>query len=221
MKNTIPGTFIEKEIKKEMDSNPKSLAHFIWIGEQSMPLTYQKCFESFCKLHPYWRIKVWTLRDIEPFIQKSKYDFNKFGSFINRYNFIKYHILAEQGGWFVDMDIEWKKPIDQIYTDKLKNKPFPDLFIPVRSLPGQTIPDIKSNDDMLMFAKPGILNDLLEFINIREDIDISKKYEPYGPVSLSTWLHQSKYSREYLYETEIQNNGYYCNHLNGQSWRFY
>ena len=198
----------------------RNLAHFIWIGDDGLPALYQGCINTFSRIHPYWKIKIWNKNDVDQIIRESKYDFNKYKSFINRYNFIKYHILAKEGGWFVDLDIEWKKPIDQIYTDKLKNKTFPDLFVPVRSRPMEKVPDIKSNDDMLIYTRQGIFYELLEFINTREDIDESKKYEPYGPLSLSRWLHKSNYTREYLYETEIQQNGYYCNHLNKGSWIF-
>lgn len=197
----------------------KSLAHFIWIGEQGLPSLYQQCLNSFATLHPYWKIKLWTTKDVESIIQNSKYDFNKHTSFINRYNFIKYHILAQEGGWFVDLDIQWKRPIDQIYSDKLKNKPFPDLFVPVRSRKNYLI-NVQSNDDMLIYSEKGIFYDLLEYINKRDDVDLTKKYEPFGPVSLSKWLHSSEYSREYLFESEIQENGYYCNHLNNRGWEF-
>ena len=199
----------------------KILAHFIWISEEAPPPLYQQCLNLFTRLHPYWKIKIWNKKDANKIIAESKYDFNRYQSFINRYNFIKYHILAKEGGWFVDMDIQWKLPIDLIYTDKLKNKPFPDLFVPVRSIPGVKSINTKSNDDMLIYSRPGVFYELLEFINNRDDIDESKKYEPYGPVSLSQWLHSTNYTREYLYESEIQLDGYYCNHLNGQSWRFY
>jgi|GEM_PF-4292113 len=198
----------------------RNLAHFIWIGDDGLPALYQTCISTFSRLHPYWKIKIWNKNDVDQIIRESKYNFNKYKSFINRYNFIKYHILAKEGGWFVDLDIEWKKPIDQIYTDKLKNKPFPDLFVPVRSLPMGKVDNVRFNDDMLIYSRQGIFYELLEFINTREDIDESKKYEPYGPLSLSRWLDTSSFTREYLYETEIQQNGYYCNHLNKRSWIF-
>ena len=201
-------------------SSVTELAHFIWISDHPPPPVYQQCFNSFTRLHPYWKIKLWLNKDVDKIISESKYDFNKYTSFINRYNFIKYHILAKEGGWFVDMDIQWKLPIDQIYTDKLKNKSFPELFIPVRSRPREIKVDLKSNDDMLIYAQKGIFHEVLDFIDKRKDIDNTKKYEPYGPVSLSMWLHSTKYTREYLFENEIQENGYYCNHLNGRSWSF-
>ena len=198
----------------------RSLAHFIWIGEGGLPRFYQDCLTSFSNKHRGWKIKLWTEKDTRKIIANSKFDFNKYPSFINRYNFIKYHILAQEGGWFIDLDIVWKKSIDQIYTDKIKTNTFPDLFIPVRRFPRQKEIDLKMNDDMLMYAKKGVFKELLEYINLREDIDLSKPYEPYGPVSLSSWVYRSSYSRVYLFEEEIQENGYYCEHKNKQSWKF-
>ena len=198
----------------------KTLAHFIWIGNSSIPSTYMEYLNSFYKFHPNWTINIWNLKDVDSIISKSKFDFNKYTSFINRYNFIKYHILAEYGGWYIDLDILWKKSIDQIYTDKIKNKPFPDLFIPVRSYPRQKQVDIKTNDDMLIYSRQGLFYELLEFIDKRTDLDLSKKYEPYGPISLSKWVHSTDYSRVYLYESEIQQNGYYCHHIGNTGWKF-
>ena len=197
----------------------RNLAHFIWVGEAGLPTLYQNCINSFQKKHPFWRIKLWLLKDVQTIIENSKYDFNKYDSFINRYNFIKYHVLAQEGGWFVDLDIEWKKSIDQIYTDKIKDF-FPDLFVPVRQHPRQKEIILKQNDDMLIYAKKGIFYDFLEFIDNRQDIDTTLKYEPYGPISLSRWLHFTDLKRIYLFEEEIQENGYYCDHKNKKSWNF-
>jgi len=198
----------------------KVLAHFIWIGETGLPPFYQKCINSFYQKHPLWNIKLWTVKDADKIIQNSKYDFFKYNTFINRYNFIKYHILAQEGGWFVDLDITWKRSIDQIYTDKLSNRKFPDMFVPVRSHPRQKQTNLKQNDDMLIYARKGIFYDLLEFINNRDDVDDLKKYDPYGPLSLSRWVHSTTLDTVYLYEEEIQQNGHYCSHNNNQSWIF-
>jgi len=200
----------------------KTLAHFIWIGEAGMPPLYQSCLNSFVKRHPYWTVKVWLQKDVNEVIARSPYRdlFDKYTSFINRYNFVKYHILAEEGGWFVDLDIEWKLPIDHIYTDALRERAFPKMFVPVRQFPFMPV-NQKMNDDMLIYAEKGLLWNLIEYINQREDIDESKKYEPFGPISLSRWIHEMEINPVFLYENQIQENGYYCNHMNGQSWKLY
>ena len=200
----------------------KSLAHFIWIGEAGMPPLYQECLNSFAQLHPYWNIKVWLQKDVDKVVERSPYKemFYKYTSFINKYNFIKYHVLAEEGGWFVDLDMKWKLPIDQIYTDTLRKRAFPEMFVPVRTLPFQSV-DTKMNDDMLLYAPKGLLWKLIEYISNRDDVDESKKYEPFGPISLSGWLHTNNIDCIFLYEQQIQKDGYYCDHLNGMSWKHY
>ena len=197
----------------------RTLAHFIYIGETGLPKLYQDCLNSFQKKHPGWTIKLWTTKDANNILRDKQYSYYSNDTFINRYNFVKYNVLADEGGWFVDLDILWKRSINEIYTDKLKSKNFPDIFIPVRSFPREKYIDYKRNDDMLLYARKGIFNELLEFIDNREDIDYERGYEPYGPVSLSMWLHSSSYSRIYLHEKEIQENGYYCEHKNNMSWK--
>lgn len=200
----------------------RTLAHFIWIGEAGMPPLYQSCLNSFVRKHPYWTVKVWLQKDVDKVVERSPYKelFNRYTSFINRYNFVKYHILAEEGGWFVDLDIEWKLSIDQIYTDTLRERRLPQMFVPVRQFPFSAV-NQKMNDDMLIYAEKGLLWSLIEYISQRKDIDESKKYEPFGPISLSRWVHETKTDPVFLYENQIQNNGYYCNHMNGQSWKLY
>lgn len=198
----------------------KTLAHFIWIGEEGLPPLYQQCLNSFAQLHPYWTIKLWNKRDADSIIARSKYDFNKYDSFINKYNFIKYHILAQEGGWFIDLDIQWKKSLDELMFDKVGKNIYPQLFIPVRTRIGSSEIRLTDNDDMLLYTEQGLFYELLEFINQREDIDLTQKYEPYGPASLSMWIHKVPYTRVYMFENEIQENGYYCNHMNSRSWTF-
>ena len=195
-----------------------NVANFIWVGGDTIPHSYQQCLNSFTIKHPHWVINIWKDIDCENVINTSPYKdlFNKYTSFINRYNFIKYHILAQQGGWFIDMDIQWNRSIDDIYNDKVTGD-FPELFVPVRSKP-LTPTNITDNDDNLIYAEKGLFNGLLYHISQRKDIDTSKKYEPFGPISLSQWVHKKERNVVFLYEDEIQLNGHYCSHLNGESW---
>lgn len=195
------------------------VVHFLWIGNSKLPSEYQKGLQSFYSKHPHWKVNLWFQSDVEKILKTSKYSIERFTSFINRYNFVKYHILAQHGGWFVDLDIIWKKSLDEIIKDKVSKKPFPNLIVPVRTHPYSSI-NIKINDDMLIYSDKELFWELIDLCESRTDYDPSLKYEPYGPVSLSRWIHSSDYSREFLYESEIQKNGYYCEHKNLQSWKF-
>ena len=198
----------------------RTLAHFIYIGETGLPKLYQDCLNSFQKKHPGWTIKLWTTKDANKILKDGEYNYYSNDTFINRYNFVKYNVLANEGGWFVDLDIKWKRSINEIYSDKLKDRNFPDVFLPVRQYPRQRKINYKQNDDMLLYAGKGVFKDLVEYMNDKEDIDYELKYDPYGPLSLSDWIHETNYDIVYLYEKEIQENGYYCEHNNSLSWKF-
>lgn len=202
----------------------KPLAHFIFFSLGGLPRFYNECYSSFIKRHPSYKTTLWTPNDIEFFLkQESKLEeFSKLKTFINKYNFIKYSVLDKFGGWYVDLDIMWKRTLDELVRDKFKkhNVTSTDLFVPVRSFPREKERDLKRNDDMLVYAEPGIFGELIEFAKNRTDIDYTRKYEPFGPVSLSMWLNQCSYSRIYMFEDEIQQDGYYCDHKNNLSWKF-
>ena len=202
----------------------KPLAHFIFFSLGSLPKFYNDCYSSFVKKHPSYRTILWTPPDIEYFLklEDKLEEFYELKTFINKYNFVKYSILDKYGGWYVDLDIMWNRTLDELITDKFRknNVTDVDLFIPVRSFPREKERDFKRNDDMLVYAKPGIFEELIEFAKNRTDVDYSTKYEPFGPISLSMWLDQCSYSRIYMFEDEIQDNGYYCHHANKQGWKF-
>ena len=81
----------------------KTLAHFIYIGETGLPSLYQQCINSFQAKHQGWTIKLWTTKDANKILKDKGYNYYSNDTFINRYNFVKYNILAEEGGWFVDL----------------------------------------------------------------------------------------------------------------------
>jgi len=218
-----------------MDRRVSSTAHFITIG--GFPKPFQDSYQSFAEKHPTWTTILWTAKDVDRLLRKHKQIeyFNSLTSFIAKYNFAKYSILAEHGGWYVDLDITWKKSLDELIQDKMqfrRAKPWavgtkqrePEVFIPVRILPRQEEVDEKMNDDCLLFSNPGHFFDLIEFSKQRAlspDIDLSIPYEPFGPRSISEWINKRKdLERIYMYENEIQINGRYCDHANSKSWIF-
>ena len=205
-----------------MGTNPT--AHFIHFTIGGLSELYRQCYNSFKQNHPSYKVILWNTTDVLIHLRdEGRLDeFDKLTSFINRYNFAKYSILNKFGGWYVDLDIMWKRSLDELVVDKFKenNVTDTDLFIPVRSFPREKKRDLKRNDDMLLYSKPKIFGELIDFAKSRTDVDLTKKYEPYGPVSLSMWLTKCSYERIYMFEDEIQKDGRYCNHLNNQGWKY-
>ena len=207
----------------KITNNIKTTAHFINIG--GFTTQYLNSFQGFTAKHSTWDTILWTEKDIHKLVVKHNEQeyFYKLDTFINRYNFSKYLILAEYGGWYVDLDIIWKKSLDELIRDKMAlsmERRFPEIFVPVRTFPRQKKVNLNMNDDNILYAEKGLLFDLINFAKNREDVDHSKKYEPFGPVSLSRWLYERHdLEKIYMFEDEIQENGTYCSHLNSTSWK--
>jgi len=219
--------------------NPKvsSTAHFLTIG--GFPKPFQDCYQSFVNRHPTWTTILWAEKDVDRLLKKHnelEY-FNSLTSFISKYNFAKYLILAENGGWYVDLDISWSRGrgLDDLMKVKLAyrrsippekriHEPYPEIFIPVRTLPRQKEVNLRMNDDCLLFTNPGHFFDLIEFAKARsllKSTDLTIPYEPFGPRAISEWIHKrTDLKRIYMFEDEIQVKGIYCDHANSKSWIF-
>ena len=210
-----------------MNPNVSSTAHFLTIG--GFPKPYQESYQSFVTNHPTWKTVLWAEKDVDRLLKKHnelEY-FNSLTSFIGKYNLAKYLILADQGGWYVDLDITWKRSLDDLMLDKLNflgPSPLPEVYIPVRILPRQKGVNLKMNDDCLLFSNPNHFFDLIQFCKDRakrDDVDLSIPYEPLGPRAISEWIHKRKdLERIYMFEDEIQINGRYCHHANSKGWIF-
>lgn len=198
----------------------RETAHYLSIHDAIISDRYKECIRSFTRLHPFFQVKVWSEKDVYFLLSELGllYQFDKLDNFIAKYNLAKYAILAKHGGWYIDLDIEWKKTIYHLLADRGIKK-FPQMFIPVRSFPNQEHINHRFNDDMLLYSDKSLFMELIKFCLNRKEYDTTVPYEPFGPVSLSMWVHSVDYTREYLYEWEIQKNGIYCNHFGSQSWK--
>jgi len=199
----------------------RELAHYINVNNILESSLHKDCLNSFKTKHPFFEVIVWSEKDINNLLLKEGFmlDFNRLTTFINKYNLVKYLILYKFGGWYIDSDIKWKKSIYNLISDR-GIESFPQLFVPVRSFPNQNSINYRFNDDMLLYSDKGLFGELIKFCFSRKDIDETSPYEPFGPVSLSKWLHSNDYTREYLYEWEIQKDGIYCSHLGNNSWKY-
>lgn len=98
---------------------PKVL-HYIWVGPREFPEKSISYVESFLKLHPDWTFKFWTdnpsrspphpsmqvclISDINsPFLEKYLEKTDNYGE---KSDLIRYEILYQEGGIYVDHDIE-------------------------------------------------------------------------------------------------------------------
>lgn len=88
------------------------IIHYCWFGRGEMPKLMKKCLKSWDKFCPGWQIIEWNEDrfDVTSTLwTKQAYEARKF-AFVSDY--VRLMALHEQGGVYLDTDVELKKPLD-------------------------------------------------------------------------------------------------------------
>ena len=96
---------------------PKTI-HYIWLGGKPLPKIAEKCIKSWQRFCPDYKIKRWD----ETNLDLNKYQFVKDAIQAKKYAFasdvLRTEILYNEGGIYLDIDVEIIKPIDACLKDK-------------------------------------------------------------------------------------------------------
>ena len=102
-------------------SIPKHIHQIWWQGEANIPSKFKSWRESWYRFHPDWSFTLWDEPRMNDFVRT--YEPELFDSFyswplpIHRADTFRYILLKHSGGWYVDMDIECLRPIDNLQND--------------------------------------------------------------------------------------------------------
>lgn len=99
---------------------PKTI-HYIWLGKNPLPEIARKCMASWEKFCPDYEIKRWdeSNLDLDKFkFVRQAYDAKKWAYASDA---LRFDILNTYGGIYLDIDVEFIKPLDESF---LKNKAF-------------------------------------------------------------------------------------------------
>ncbi len=119
---------------------PKKI-HQIWLG-CPLPDKYREYIDSWKIFHPEWEHKLWTDGDDVDIPRRDLFD--SIGNPGQKSDFLRYHILNQFGGIYVDTDFECLKSFDTLsYAEFLVGVGFPaapQLFIGlIGSIPNHPI----------------------------------------------------------------------------------
>ena len=103
-------------IEKDYNRLPKRI-HQIWLGSP-LPEGYKKFTESWNKFNPDWEYRLWTDVDIKDVNITNYFLFNSMTNLGQKSDYLRYHILNQFGGIYVDTDFECLKSFDSLsYLD--------------------------------------------------------------------------------------------------------
>ena len=95
---------------------PKKI-HQIWLGSP-LPEKFKKYTESWQRLHPDWEYKLWTDEDAKGLEMENRTLFDYAVNLGQKSDILRYDIIRQQGGIYVDTDFECLKPFDDLlYLD--------------------------------------------------------------------------------------------------------
>jgi len=97
---------------QKLQSNIPKILHFCWFGGNPYPDLMKKCIASWEEFLPEYELKLWNEDSfpIETYrFTKEAYE-NKKYAFVS--DFVRLHALYNEGGIYMDTDVEIIKPLD-------------------------------------------------------------------------------------------------------------
>ena len=97
---------------KDKEVLPKRI-HQIWLGSE-IPEKYKRWGETWKEIHPDWEYRLWTDKDVDELKSLNKDMYNTIGHVGAKSDILRYSILYEFGGIYVDTDFECLKSFDSL-----------------------------------------------------------------------------------------------------------
>ena len=96
-----------------------NVIHYVWLGETPKPPIVLRCIESWRRFCPGWEIREWNddaLKMVDNRYVREAYAHRKW-AFVA--DWLRLYILQENGGFYLDTDMELLKPIDRFLANDL------------------------------------------------------------------------------------------------------
>lgn len=101
-----------------MSKIPKIIHQIYYQGEAAIPADYLRYRQTILDLHPDWEYYFWDEKKSRNFLQENYPEYlqlyDSYPYFIQRCDAIRYFLLHHYGGFYIDMDIEFIKPLDDL-----------------------------------------------------------------------------------------------------------
>lgn len=86
--------------------------HRIWLGPKPLPTEFAAFGETWVALHPGWEMRLWTDANLPPLENQALFD--RAPSFAAKADILRYELLLQFGGVYMDTDFECLKSIESM-----------------------------------------------------------------------------------------------------------
>jgi len=95
------------------------IIHQIWVGPNPIPEKSKKFIEKIKELHPNFEYRLWNNNDINKKNFKNIKYINDTTSYAQKADIMRYEILYNYGGIYIDIDMEVLKNLEPLLTNEL------------------------------------------------------------------------------------------------------
>ena len=189
--------------------------HYCWFGKKTKPELVQKCIDSWKKYANGYEIIEWNEDNFDVSLYlyaKQAYEIKKF-AFVS--DVARFHVLNNEGGFYLDTDVELLKPLDELLEnnffmgysrDGLVNSGLIMGSSPNQILIEKILHYYEINPFLLRNRRPNtttvceIVSDILK----EENIELNGNYYKNSQITLypCEWFDPFDYKKKELYLTE-------------------
>ena len=152
------------------------IIHQIWIGPKPRP---EKWMDSWRLKHPDWEYKLWTEENLPKLRNQDQFD--KIDTYQGKADILRYELLYEYGGIYIDADCECINTLDD-YIRKFH------LFVLYEN--EYFFPGLLTNTAMGSEPKHALLANFINHISQIEDINHSGAWITVGPQMITRLIRQ-------------------------------
>ena len=167
------------------------IIHQIWVGDQSK--RPDDLIQTWKDKNPTWEHMLWT-DDNLPKI-RNKIQFDAMNELAGKADILRYELLFDHGGFFIDADAECVNPLDDFFTDNDSFCCWENEYIRTGLMSNGYLAASKGND---------LMKKMIERISMMPDVALSNApnltaWKIVGPQFLTSTVQQMQYNKLRIY----------------------
>lgn len=91
------------------------ILHRIWLGDSPLPTQFSHYGDTWVAHHPRWEHRLWTDENLPELTHQDAFDRGANQS--ERSNILRYELVRQFGGVYVDTDVECLRPIEPLLAE--------------------------------------------------------------------------------------------------------